>query len=51
MIEKDLAIIIALILLLLFIKDILVVLLITCVVCVLLHYAIDDATWNKMFGV
>lgn len=51
MIDKDLAILIAIILLFLFIKDILTVLLITCVICILLHYAIDDATWNRLFGV
>lgn len=51
MFDKDLAILIAIILLLLFIKDILLVILITCVICILLHYAIDDTTWNNIFGV
>ncbi len=51
MIDKDLAILIAIVLLFLFIKDILMIVLITCVICILLHYGIDDATWNKIFTV
>jgi hypothetical protein len=49
MIDKDLAFLSAIILLFLFIKDILLVLLITCVIYILIHYAIDNVTWNKIF--
>ncbi len=50
-IDKDLALLIALIILILFIKDILLVVLILCIACILLHYAIDDVTWNKIFTI
>jgi len=49
MIDKDLAFLSAIILLFLFIKDILLVLLIACVIYILIHYAVDDTSWNKIF--